>query len=76
METKEKRAGFFLRITGYLAIVLMFIVWLIDRALHILLPHREHTQFTVWAKDSTNVKYALTRLFIFSVPILIFNIFI
>ncbi len=76
MEKQEKKAGFFLRLTGYLAIVFMFIVCLMDRELHILLPHREHPQFTAWAKDPTNVKYAFSRLFIFSLPIIIFKLIV
>jgi len=76
MEKKEKKAGFFLRITGYFAIVLMFLTWLMDRTLHIILPHREHPQFTVWAKDPSSMKYAFTRLLIFSIPIIIFKIIV
>ena len=76
MEKKEKKIGFFSRITGYFAIVLMFLTWLIDRTLHIILPHREHPQFTVWAKDPESVKYSFTRLLIFSIPIIIFKIIV
>lgn len=76
MEKKEKKIGFFSRITGYFAIVLMFLTWLMDRTLHIILPHREHPQFSIWAKDPESVKYAFTRLLIFSIPILIFKIFV
>lgn len=73
--TKEKsKFNLFNKIIGYLAIILMFIIFFIDRTLHIILPHREHPQFTVWAKDITNVKYAFARLVIFSLPIFIFKV--
>lgn len=74
MEKQEEKVNFFLRLSGYLIIVLMFFIWLIDRTLHIILPHREHLQFTSWAKDTTNVKYAFARLFIFSLPIIIYKL--
>lgn len=67
--------NFLQKVGGFFTIAIMFIVFIIDRTLHILLPHREHQQFTVWAKDSTNIKYSFSRLFIFSLPIIIFKIF-
>ena len=71
---KESKINLWSKIAGYLVIFLLFMTFIIDRSLHILLPHREHQQFTVWAKDMTNVKYAFSRLFIFSLPIIIYNI--
>lgn len=73
MENEEKKANVFLRIVGYSAIVLMFLIWILDRALHLLLPHREHPQFTSWAKDASNVKYTFARVLIFLIPIIIFK---
>lgn len=74
-EVKESpKVSLLLRISGYLSIVLIFLVWLLDRILHIMLPHRTHEQFTSWAKDLSNVKYTFARLFIFIIPILIFKI--
>jgi len=66
----------FQKFLSYLIIVLMFLIWIVDRALHLLLPHREHEQFTSWAKDPTNVKYTFARLVIFSIPILIFKLIV
>ena len=66
----------FQKFLSYLIIVLMFLIWIVDRALHLLLPHREHEQFTQWAKDGANVKYAFARLAIFSIPILIFKLIV
>lgn len=74
--TEETKYSFFYRFTSYLVIALMFLVWIVDRALHLLLPHREHPQFTSWAKDPTNVKYTFARLAIFAIPILIFNLIV
>ena len=71
---KKQKFNLFYKITGYTVIVLMFVIFLIDRTLHILLPHREHQEFTSWAKDFSNVKYAFARLFIFALPIIIFKI--
>ena len=76
MEKTQKKVNLFTKITGYFGIVLMFLIWLMDRTLHIILPHREHPQFTVWAKDPTSVKYAFSRLLIFSIPIIIFKIIV
>ncbi len=70
---KSDKAGILLRITGYLSLILLFALWLIDRSLHIMLPHRTHEQFTSWAKDLSNVKYTFARLIIFIIPILIFK---
>ena len=64
------------KLSGYGIIALMLLIWFMDRALHIVLPHREHPQFTIWAKDTTNVKYAFSRLFIFSLPIIIFKLIV
>ena len=72
--TEEIKYSLFYKVLSYLVIVLMFLIWIVDRALHLLLPHREHPQFTSWAKDGSNVKYAFARLAIFSIPILIFKI--
>lgn len=76
MEKQEEKPNFFLQLSGYFIIFLMFLIWLMDRTLHIILPHREHLQFTSWAKEPANVKYAFARLFIFSLPILIYNIIV
>jgi len=73
---ESSKVNFLLRITGYLSIVFLFVIWLADRCLHILLPHRHHDQFTTWAKDMSNVKYTFARLFIFLIPILIYNIIV
>lgn len=74
--TEEIKYSPFYKVLSYLVIVLMFLIWIVDRALHLLLPHREHEQFTSWAKDGANVKYAFARLAIFSIPILIFKLIV
>ncbi len=74
--TEETKYSFFYKVLSYLVIALMFLVWIVDRGLHLLLPHREHPQFTSWAKDPTNTKYTFARLAIFSIPILIFNLIV
>ena len=63
------------KIMSYVIIFFMFIIFVVDRALHIILPHKEHDKFTSWAKDKNNVKFAFARLIIFTIPISIFKIF-
>lgn len=71
---EKSKFNLFHKIIGYLAIILLFVIFTIDRTLHIILPHREHQEFTTWAKDLSNLKYAFARMFIFLLPILIYNI--
>lgn len=71
---KKSKFNLFQKITGTIVIILMFLIFTIDRILHIFLPHKEQQKFTVWVKDITNAKYTIARLIIFLVPIIIFKI--
>lgn len=76
MKNEGLKLNLLSKIAGYLVIFFYFILFLVDRILHILLPHREHDKFTIWVKDPENIKYTFSRLLIFMIPILIFNLFI
>ena len=56
----------------FLAKFLLFLIWFSDRALHLILPHREHYKFTEWIKSWKIVKYSFIRLIIIGIIILIF----
>lgn len=71
----NNKVNLFQQIMGILIIFFMFNIFFIDRILHILLPHKEHSKFKTWSKDLANVKYTVARLFIFMLPIIIFKIF-
>jgi hypothetical protein len=47
--------------------IILFPIWLIDRALHLVLPHREHPKYMLWLIDWNIVKYSLIRSLIFSI---------
>jgi len=45
----------------FLAKILLFLIWFSDRAVHLILPHREHPKFNDWFKVWNTVKYSLIR---------------
>jgi len=49
----------------FLAKILLFLIWFSDRAVHLILPHREHPKFNDWFKVWNTVKYSLIRSLIF-----------
>ena len=56
----------------FLAKFLLFLIWFSDRALHLILPHREHYKFTEWFKSWKIVKYSFIRLIIIGIITFIF----
>jgi hypothetical protein len=56
----------------FLAKILLFLIWFSDRAVHLILPHREHPKFNDWFKVWNTVKYSFIRLIIIGIIIFIF----
>lgn len=51
---------------------IFFIIWMIDRAIHLLFPHSDHPKFRTYMLDATNnIKYTFIRVLIFGIPALI-----
>lgn len=46
----------------YILFPILFIIWLLDRAFHLTLPHREHQKFKDFYPYWNVVKFALVRV--------------
>lgn len=62
------------------ALAILIFAWLIllfiaDRIIHVLLFHKSHDKFTTWAGNKPERKFAVARVIIFSIPIIIYKIF-
>ena len=55
-------------------LVLTFFLWLIDRQIHVLLPHAKHPNFKEWLKDKTSFKLTMARIIIFAIPIIVYKL--
>ena len=61
------------KLVGIPLLVLYFFLWLIDRQLHVLLPHAKHPNIKDWLKDGSSFKMTITRIIIFAIPIIIYK---
>ena len=55
-------------------LVIFYIVWTLDRTLHIILPHRQHENFKVWVKNHTAVGNSFLRLLFFAFIFGLYNV--
>jgi len=62
------------KLVGIPLLVLYFFLWVIDRQLHVLLPHAKHPNVKDWLKDGTSFKMTVIRIIIFSIPIVIYKL--
>lgn len=73
-EKKDSKFNLFQITVAVIVIILSLALFLADRLIHVLLFHRDHERFGTWVKDRVNIKYALARLVIFLLPIIIYKI--
>jgi uncharacterized membrane protein YhfC len=70
-----KKAKWWQKLIGVPAIVLFFFLWVIDRAIHILMPHNTHRSLKDWLAEPTSFKLTIARIIIFAIPIVVYKIF-
>lgn len=74
-EETYKKAKWWQKLLGIPAIVALFVLWAIDRFIHIFLPHSEHKSWKKWILDPSSFKLTIARIIIFSIPIIVYKIF-
>lgn len=62
------------RILGFLFFIFALLVFVADRIIHVVLVTKTHESFSDWFGDTKNVKFGIARIFIFSVPIIIYRL--
>jgi hypothetical protein len=48
-------------------------IWVTDRLIHVILIHKTHERLGLWDKNKDNIRFAIARLAIILIPILIYN---
>ena len=56
------------KIVGITIMPLMILIWWIDRALFLLMPHASHPSFKEYLLEKSSLKMTFARLIIFGVP--------
>ena len=74
--TPEKRNKFnlFEKALALVVFAFLLLIWLCDRTVHIILFHKEHKRFVDWANNKDERKFAIARIFIFTLPVIIYKI--
>ena len=63
------------KILGFIMLPIALVMWMIDRFIHVLMPHAEHPTFKQYLMKPSNIKYTIVRIAVFSLPILSYKIF-
>jgi hypothetical protein len=70
----EEKTSIGTKIIGILVLVYLFILFIADRLIHVLLFHKTHERIGLWAMNKDNKRNALARVFIFAIPIIIYKL--
>jgi len=67
-KNKVKEMPIWKKIVGITIMPLMILIWWIDRALFLLMPHAPHPSFKEYLLEKSSLKMTFARLIIFGVP--------
>ena len=62
------------KILGLPVVIILFLLWVLDRYIHIFLPHVTHKKWSAWLLDPSSLKLTLARVVIFSIPFILYKL--
>lgn len=71
---KLKDMDWKIKIIGFIMLPIALMFWMIDRFIHILMPHADHPTFKQYLMKSSNIKYTIVRIAVFLLPIFIYKL--
>ncbi len=76
MEEKKKMKDIDIKtkILGFAMLPIALVLWMVDRLIHVIMPHAAHPTFKAYLMKSGNIKYTLVRIIVFSIPVIIYKL--
>jgi hypothetical protein len=62
------------KILGFAMLPIALVLWMIDRLIHVMMPHAVHPTFKAYLMKSGNIKYTLVRIIVFSIPVITYKL--
>ena len=69
----EYKVTIFSKILALPVLVALVLLWWLDRAMHLILPHATHPKLTEYITTKGSVKHTVARVIIFSAPVFVYK---